>query len=81
MNKEWDKHRFHERPNRKGAGLGAWGEESVRELGDAKGEARRSGKKINHARIVEPCTQKNSGLPDGHPPKSIKVVRWSSVTT
>ena len=69
MDKEWKKLRFHPRPNPKDKGMVAWDEDSVRELGKVKDEARRKGKKIDDAGIAEPCTQKNSELPDGHAEK------------
>ena len=53
MDKEWNKLRSHQSPNPNDKGIGPWGEYSVSELGDVKGEARRNGTQIHHARIAE----------------------------
>ena len=72
--------RFHRRPDPKDRGIGAWDEDSVRELGDVKGEFRKTGPKIHHERIAELCTRKNSELPDGHEAKIYKRRRTCLVT-
>ena len=72
MDKEWNQLRNLKHPDPKDKGIGAWDEDSVRELGCVKDEARRTGVQIHDGRIAELCTQNYSELPVGHIAKIYK---------
>ena len=69
---EYNKLRYSKMPDPKDKRIGVWDETRVREQSDVRAEAKKLGKTVHFASIIELCMEKGSELPDNHPGKKFK---------